>query len=1196
MHRTLLILSIIMGNLLCLLFPAMAQSQPSNIGIFTATADWGLEPHFPPVLNETKLPGKIEVLNATASPIYDIYGNGVDIGVQQTSDEAFYVYNQQNDSFQISGKFKFLGLNQNSRTAQTGFMVRQNAMETSSPYFAVVLNYRTRVNNLNIESKWRLPSDTEAHFMQYYDLNGDPEGTVSEEIYLRLTFIKPKQTVFSEWSYDGLHWHWMHDMHINVGDTPAIGIFIHNVDENEHLAHAQVSDVQLSKPLTAERQFSANNYSNGDIIDVTLTINNHTTSAQDVVLTELLPENTKGSDFTHSARIVGGTVTWELTLMPGEHHIRYKLQPLPSADGFVPLTGYCNSLPTFGPRLITNQYSIFDQYADLGLPEFRSSDLKAKKGSVFIQSINGQTEYQLQGHGRLGSGDQEGMYLYTEKEGSWQLTANLKWMTANAENIFAKMGISIREMGNQSKSKNFSANLLSQGVKFLGTSSKHRGLEINWQNGLNNNIQFWNAPEEIKDSNLTVFDKGKGLFVRLTRVLPLNLFQAEWSHDGEQWNLARQEFISMQDKVAYGLQIGNAGGKNLSSGKYRNVSLQPAPVMMTRTFSQESYKNGDSVRVTVIVYTPPGQEKEFVFNEMLPRRWKVISAGRNGKIKRNTIEWSITNRFPLSFLTYTTSAPLNTGQNAVFSATIDGEKVTSNDTLTFQRISPEQSRHFSVEQGVYVAVPLTLALLHILLFFFYPAKPENLYYAIFTTSVALVAFTTYQSYFFSNSPNGNDEIGILVVLSLCIMLRFFYSLVYDKFPLWMWFVCFAPFIIVFLLIVWIILSRRFELPLEPSNPIIYMCVAPAVFILMKESIRVLRILYCKKEEGYTILITGMAIMLILIQYVLFWGLGQSSGFWSLPEPVLDFHQSPIFYAPLLITMSIFLAYRFARTNLTLMTMNTQLEERVFERTKQYEEANTELTSANASLQEANARLQELDKMKSSFVSQASHDLRTPLTAIKGSLDNLILGVAGELNEKQNRVLNRAITSVNRLTDLINDVLDLNRIESGRVVLEKSDFNVCDAVKMMINENKPAAAEKEITLTAEGTSQSIMIHADRSKLERVIGECIGNAVKYTPNGGSVHVAVSIENAGQKPDMVCVSVKDSGMGLSKEDCSKVFERFYRVDAAKNTAKGSGLGLSIAKELVEMHEGKIEVESEVGQGTDFRLCLPIQLSNPK
>ncbi len=262
----------------------------------------------------------------------------------------------------------------------------------------------------------------------------------------------------------------------------------------------------------------------------------------------------------------------------------------------------------------------------------------------------------------------------------------------------------------------------------------------------------------------------------------------------------------------------------------------------------------------------------------------------------------------------------------------------------------------------------------------------------------------------------------------------------------------------------------------------------------------------------------------------------------------------------------------------LESLTVELEKRVEERT-------LELQRANQKLQKANEELLELDKMKSSFVSQASHDLRTPLTAIKGSLDNLSLGIAGDLNDRQKRILNRATKSVDRLTDLINDVLDLNRIETGRVTLERQPLQLKGLVERSLQEHMAAADKKKINLLVNGTPCDGYVHADMNKIERVIGELINNAIKYTPEGGQVEIRLVSDN-----DHLSLSVKDTGIGMSKEDCKKIWERFYRTNHSQQMAKGSGLGLSIAKELVEMHDGSITVESQPGEGSTFHLNLPI------
>ncbi len=245
-----------------------------------------------------------------------------------------------------------------------------------------------------------------------------------------------------------------------------------------------------------------------------------------------------------------------------------------------------------------------------------------------------------------------------------------------------------------------------------------------------------------------------------------------------------------------------------------------------------------------------------------------------------------------------------------------------------------------------------------------------------------------------------------------------------------------------------------------------------------------------------------------------------------------------------------------------------------------------VVTSNIQLHQANEKLCELDQLKSAFVSQASHDLRTPLTAIKSSLDNLIRGVGGGLNERQQKVVDRALRSVNRLGHLVNDVLDINRIESGRMALEKSEVLFESLVRNVIHENQTAADLNDITIKSDGLNEQCPIHLDVGKMERVVGELISNAIKYTPEGGSVEVLLWKEH-----NQIVLSIQDSGIGMTPDECEKIWERFYRTNASRKFAKGSGLGLSIAKELVELHEGTIDVESMVGKGTRFILRLSVE-----
>jgi signal transduction histidine kinase len=271
--------------------------------------------------------------------------------------------------------------------------------------------------------------------------------------------------------------------------------------------------------------------------------------------------------------------------------------------------------------------------------------------------------------------------------------------------------------------------------------------------------------------------------------------------------------------------------------------------------------------------------------------------------------------------------------------------------------------------------------------------------------------------------------------------------------------------------------------------------------------------------------------------------------------------------------------RYPDTIRDLKSLTADLEQRVETRTM-------ELKETNEQLKKANDKLRELDKMKTSFVSQASHDLRTPLAAIKGSLDNLAIGVAGPLTDRQLRILDRATRSVDRLTNLVNELLDINRIESGRTVLELNPVLLHTIVERVMQEMKPAADQKNITLLLQETNSNKMILADPSKIERIVGELVNNAIKYTPDGGVVEIRLSGTD-----HQVTLSIKDSGIGMTKEECGRIWDRFYRTVASQHFAKGSGLGLSIAKELVEMHGGRIRVDSEQGKGSTFTITLPVR-----
>ncbi len=233
------------------------------------------------------------------------------------------------------------------------------------------------------------------------------------------------------------------------------------------------------------------------------------------------------------------------------------------------------------------------------------------------------------------------------------------------------------------------------------------------------------------------------------------------------------------------------------------------------------------------------------------------------------------------------------------------------------------------------------------------------------------------------------------------------------------------------------------------------------------------------------------------------------------------------------------------------------------------------------------RLKELDKLKSDFVSNVSHELRTPLTAIKGSVDNMLDGLTGDLNEKQSRYLVRIKSNTDRLARLINDLLDLSKIEAG-IKLKPTNLDLATIAGEVIESLRPLAAEKLITITIESLESALDAWADPDRIAEILMNLLGNAIKFTPNDGTV--SLSLQRNGT--EWVEVSVADTGPGIPSEEANRIFDKFYQVTQAKNQkAVGTGLGLTITKALVEMHGGRIWLESEVGKGSIFSFTLPAE-----
>lgn len=229
------------------------------------------------------------------------------------------------------------------------------------------------------------------------------------------------------------------------------------------------------------------------------------------------------------------------------------------------------------------------------------------------------------------------------------------------------------------------------------------------------------------------------------------------------------------------------------------------------------------------------------------------------------------------------------------------------------------------------------------------------------------------------------------------------------------------------------------------------------------------------------------------------------------------------------------------------------------------------------------RLKEIDNMKSDFVSTVSHEFRTPLTSMNMGLSMVINEDTGELNEEQKELLEAAYEDVERLTELVNDLLDLSKIESGRIEMEFNKTDINNIIEKTLNPFYKQAEEKEIELIFNKTKENIFAWADPSKISWVISNLVGNALRYADQG---KIEVTSEVKGQR---VLVSVEDNGPGIPEEYRKKIFEKFVRAGNDKEEKSGTGLGLAIAKEIITAHNGRIWVDSELGEGSKFSFYIP-------
>ncbi len=253
----------------------------------------------------------------------------------------------------------------------------------------------------------------------------------------------------------------------------------------------------------------------------------------------------------------------------------------------------------------------------------------------------------------------------------------------------------------------------------------------------------------------------------------------------------------------------------------------------------------------------------------------------------------------------------------------------------------------------------------------------------------------------------------------------------------------------------------------------------------------------------------------------------------------------------------------------------------------FSRSNQEVFAMNEALVAANSRLKELDRMKDAFLSMITHEPRTPLTVISGTAEMLEAEVYGPLTEEQAERVQQISEQAARLHNLVNDLLDLSKLEAGTMLLHREPLDPRSLAEAAIWQLAAIAEQAGVELVNRVSPYLPEVDCDGQRIEQVLANLLSNAVKFTPRGGRV-----IISAQAQPGELVFSVTDTGCGIAPEQLGRIFDKFVQLHPDKDgRTKGTGLGLTIVKHLVELHGGQVSVSSEVGLGTTFSFTLPLK-----
>jgi signal transduction histidine kinase len=278
----------------------------------------------------------------------------------------------------------------------------------------------------------------------------------------------------------------------------------------------------------------------------------------------------------------------------------------------------------------------------------------------------------------------------------------------------------------------------------------------------------------------------------------------------------------------------------------------------------------------------------------------------------------------------------------------------------------------------------------------------------------------------------------------------------------------------------------------------------------------------------------------------------------------------------------------------IIVINRKLSRTIMANNKDLQQTNSELLAMAAEITERDQRLKEVDIEKEEFSAMITHELKTPLVPVIGYSELLLDGTLGDLNEKQKETIHVVYTSAVSLSRLISDLLDVRKLELGKMKFEMKSVSAKDLVELCIKVMTPLAQAKNVNLISRTSADGLKVECDPKRISQVLGNLVNNAIKFVdPNEGKIELSVDNKDNGEE---IVFSIKDNGVGIPKEKQANMFKKFYQADTSMTrNAGGTGLGLAICKAIVDAHEGEIWFVSEPGEGTIFHFSLPKSLESP-